>query len=62
MILVELLNLTFEHEPSREPDSNVKFAPLGASLRWAAQDAVLLDLSLDVVEQLGQRGLDFTSF
>jgi hypothetical protein len=29
MILVELWNLTFENEPSRNRDSNVKFAPLG---------------------------------
>jgi predicted kinase len=28
MILVELWNLTFENEPSRNRDSNVKFAPL----------------------------------
>jgi hypothetical protein len=27
--LVELLNLTFEQEPCGNPDSNVKFAPLG---------------------------------
>jgi hypothetical protein len=26
---VELKNLTFENEPSRNRDSNVKFAPLG---------------------------------
>jgi len=26
--LVELLNLTFEQEPGRKRDSNVKFAPL----------------------------------
>jgi hypothetical protein len=31
MILVELWNLTFENEPSRNRDSNVKFAPLGRS-------------------------------
>jgi hypothetical protein len=28
MFLVELLNWTFEREPSRNRDSNVKFAPL----------------------------------
>ena len=30
MILVELLNFTFEQEPGRTWDSNVKFVPLGS--------------------------------
>ncbi|SDT88481.1 hypothetical protein SAMN05428979_0062 [Stappia sp. ES.058] len=29
MILVELLNLTFDQEPRCKRDTNVKFAPLG---------------------------------
>ena len=32
MILVELMNLTFEHELGLGRDSNVKFAPLGSVL------------------------------
>ena len=36
MIPVELLNLTFEQEPGRKWDSNVKFVPLGS--RKSARD------------------------
>ena len=36
LFLVELLNLTFEREPGRHRDSNVKFAPLAACDRDTA--------------------------
>ena len=41
MVLVELLNLTFDREPHGRRDSNVKFAPLG-TVAWSTRPAPAL--------------------